>query len=521
MGSYFNPGNRLFQIALSSKIYVDKTTMIAYTNSILCSEQRFICVSRPRRFGKSMALNMLAAYYSKGCESKEIFINKKIADCESFEQHLNKYHVLYLNMQEFLSKSKSVEEMFTIISRLFVKEAKKEFPEIEFFSETDLDWCLADVYQESRIPFVILIDEWDCIFREYKENKEEQKKYLDLLRGLLKDKAYVALAYMTGILPIKKYGTHSALNMFDEYAMTDPGVLAEFVGFTSDEVKDLCGEYQMDYEEAKNWYNGYSFPNALEIYSPKSIVSAMMAGRYSDYWNKTETFESLKMYIEMNMNGLKDALLRMLAGFREKINIRNYVNDMVTFHGYEDVLTLLVHLGYLAYDMDTKEVYIPNKEIAEEFVTAIGNVEWGTVVQSIKKSDLLLEAIWRKDAQTVAWGMEQAHYETSILQYNDENALSYTISLALYAAREYYTVIRELPTGKGFADMVFLPKKNHMDKPVLLVELKWDKDADTAIRQIKEKRYSGMLKEHSGEMIIVGINYDKGTKKHECVICHG
>ena len=284
MGSYFNPGNRLFQIALSSKIYVDKTKMIAYTNSILCSEQRFICVSRPRRFGKSMALNMLAAYYSKGCESKEIFINKKIADCESFEQHLNKYHVLYLNMQEFLSKSKSVEEMFCLISKLFVKEAKKEFPEIEFFSETDLDWCLADVYQESRIPFVILIDEWDCIFREYKENKEEQKKYLDLLRGLLKDKAYVALAYMTGILPIKKYGTHSALNMFDEYAMTDPGVLAEFVGFTSDEVKDLCGEYQMDYEEAKNWYNGYSFPNALEIYSPKSIVSAMMAGRYSDYW---------------------------------------------------------------------------------------------------------------------------------------------------------------------------------------------------------------------------------------------
>ena len=518
MGSYFNPGNGLFQIASSSKIYVDKTEMIAYTNSVLCSEQRFICVSRPRRFGKSMAVNMLAAYYSKGCDSKELFSDKKIADCESYEKHRNKYHVLYLNMQEFLSKSKSVEEMFSIISRLFVKEAKKEFPEIEFFSETDLDWCVADVYQESQIPFVILIDEWDCIFRVYKENKKEQEKYLDLLRGLLKDKAYVALAYMTGILPIKKYGTHSALNMFDEYAMTDPGALAEFVGFTADEVKELCNKYQMDYEEAKNWYNGYSFPNALEIYSPKSIVSAMMAGRFSDYWNKTETFESLQMYIEMNMGGLKDALLRMLSGFREKINVRSYVNDMTTFRGYEDVLTLLIHLGYLAYDVDQEEVYIPNKEISKEFVTAIGNVEWGTVVKSIKKSDLLLEAIWKKDEQTVAQGMEQAHEETSILQYNDENALSYTISLALYAAREYYTVVREFPTGKGFADIVFLPKKNHMDKPVLLVELKWDKDADTAIRQMEEKRYAGVLKEQGKKIIMVGINYDKGIKEHNCKI---
>ena len=191
---------------------------------------------------------------------------------------------------------------------------------------------------------------------------------------------------------------------------------------------------------------------------------------------------------------------------------------MTTFGGYEDVLTLLIHLGYLAYDIDCQEVYIPNKEISKEFVTAIGSVEWGTVARSIKKSDLLLEAILKGDEQAVALGIEQAHYETSILQYNDENALSYTISLALYAAREYYTVIRELPTGKGFADMVFLPKKNHMDKPVLLVELKWDKDADAAIRQIEEKRYTGQLQSHGGKIIMAGISYDKDTKKHECMI---
>lgn len=518
MGKYFNPGNGLFEMALNSEIYVDKSRMIAYTNSVLCSEQRFICVSRPRRFGKSMTINMLAAYYSKGCDSKELFADKKIVLCESYEKHRNKYQVLYLNMQEFLSKTKSVEDMFSLITRAFVREVRKEYPEIDFLSETDLGWCMADVYEESQIPFVVLIDEWDCIFREYKENKEEQKRYLDLLRDILKDKPYIALAYMTGILPIKKYGTHSALNMFDEYAMTNPGKLAEFVGFTAEEVKELCEKYHMDYEEAKNWYNGYVFSDNLEIYSPKSVVSAMMSGRYSDYWNQTENFEALKMYIQLNLGGLKDAVIRMLAGFRERIDVRSYVNDMTTFGGYEDVLTLLIHLGYLAYDIDCQEVYIPNKEISKEFVTAIGSVEWGTVARSIKKSDLLLEAILKGDEQAVALGIEQAHYETSILQYNDENALSYTISLALYAAREYYTVIRELPTGKGFADMVFLPKKNHMDKPVLLVELKWDKDADAAIRQIEEKRYTGQLQSHGGKIIMAGISYDKDTKKHECMI---
>lgn len=518
MGNYLNPGNKLLKMALSSQIYVDKTEMISYTNHVICTEQRYICVSRPRRFGKSMAVNMLTAYYSRGCDSKELFADKKIAECESYEEHRNKYNVLYLNMQEFLSKEKTIDDMFSFIAKVFVKEVRKEFPDIDFLDETDLGWSIADAYQESQIPFVILIDEWDCIFREYKDNRAEQERYLDLLRAILKDKEYVALAYMTGILPIKKYGTHSALNMFDEFAMTDPRGLAEYVGFTAEEVQDLCEKYHMDYEEAKSWYNGYSFYRAPEIYSPKSVVSAMITGKYSDYWNQTETFNALKMYIEMNFDGLRDAVIRMLAGFRERIDIRRYNNDMVSFGGYEAVLTLLIHLGYLAYDMDREEVYIPNKEISREFVSALSDAEWGTVVQSIKKSDSLLEAIWQGNEQIVASAMEQAHYETSILQYNDENALSYTISLALYAAREYYTVIREMPTGKGFADMVFLPKKNHLDKPALLVELKWDKDADTAIKQIEDKNYTGVLQDYIGKIITVGINYDKSTKIHECII---
>jgi len=518
MGICLNPGNDGYKEALRSEIYVDKTELIAHTNRLLGTKNKYVCVSRPRRFGKTMAEEMLQAYYSLGCDSKTLFSDKKIAKHESFEKHRNKYAVIHLNMQEYLSKVRNVDDMFALIAKVFVREVQKEYGDIDFFSESDLSWCMSDVYQNTKVPFVVLIDEWDCIFREYRDSKEEQEKYLDFLRDLLKDKSYIALVYMTGILPIKKYGTHSALNMFDEYSMTNPRELAEFVGFTAEEVKVLCDRYHMDYEEAKNWYNGYSFPESLEIYSPKSVVSSMMTGRYSDYWNQTESFEALRMYIALNMDGLKDAVLRMLAGFREKVNIRNYANDMVTFRGYEDVLTLLVHLGYLAYDINTEEVYIPNKEISKEFVTAIGSVEWGEVVQSVKKSGLLLEAILREDEETVAEEMQRTHYETSILQYNDENALSYTISLALYAAREYYTVVREFPTGKGFADMVFLPKKNHQDKPVLLVELKWDKGADTAIRQIEEKNYEGILKDYTGKLILVGINYDKRTKEHECKI---
>lgn len=518
MGKYFNPGNKLFKMALESEIYVDKTEMISYTNHVLSTEQRYVCVSRPRRFGKSMTVNMLAAYYSKGCDSKNIFEGRKITKHKSFEEHRNKYNVLHLNIQEFMGKERTIDEMFTLIAKVFVREARKEFPEIDFLDETDLGWNMMDIYEESQIPFVILIDEWDCIFREYKDDKKEQERYLDLLRHILKDKEYIALTYMTGILPIKKYGTHSSLNMFDEFTMTDPGWLAEFVGFTAEEVRNLCAEYNMEYEEAKNWYNGYSFFRAPEIYSPKSVVSAMISGKYSDYWNQTETFQSLRTYIEMNFSGLRDAVIRMLSGFREKIDIRRYSNDMVTFDGYESVLTLLIHLGYLAYDFDREEVYIPNKEISGEYISVLADLEWGIVVQSIKKSELLLEAIWKGHEEYVSEAIEQAHLETSILQYNDENALSYTVSLALYSAREYYSVVREMPTGKGFADIVFLPKKRHNDKPAILVELKWNKDADTAIKQIEDKNYTGILKDYGGKIILVGISYDKNTKIHQCVI---
>ena len=303
-------------------------------------------------------------------------------------------------------------------------------------------------------------------FREYKEDKEAQEIYLDFLRDMLKDKPCIHLAYMTGILPIKKYGTHSALNMFDEFSMIDPGPMAEYVGFTEEEVDALCQEYGMSFEETKAWYNGYGLwthsregDQFYSMYSPKSVVEAMLRHKFGTYWNQTETYEALKVYIQMNMDGLKDSVVEMLAGGSVRINTGTFSNDMTTFATKDDVLTLLVHLGYLTYDSLKEEVSIPNKEVSKEYVNAISTMDWKEVITSVEASRKLLNSLWDMDEETVAEGIDKAHREISILQYNDENSLSCTINLAFYFAREYYTIVRELPTGKGFADICFIPRK--------------------------------------------------------------
>ena len=323
---------------------------------------------------------------------------------------------------------------------------------------------------------------------------------------------------MTGILPIKKYGTHSALNMFDEFSMIDPGPMAEYVGFTEEEVASLCEKYKMDGEEVKCWYDGYSFDKVPAVYSPRSVVSCMRFGKIGNYWNQTETFEALKIYIDMNFDGLREDVLSMMAGESVPVNTGSFINDMATFRTEDDVLTLLIHLGYLAYDYENKTVRIPNNEIRGEYVNSVAVSEWGEVSTALKNSADTLNAIWQKRPLQVAEGIRQAHFETAHIQYNDENALSYTISLALYAARNFYTVHRELAGGKGFADLVFVPRKKFQEKPALIVELKWDKSVRGAIEQIRQKEYFESLKEYQGNMLLVGINYNIRTKDHECVI---
>ena len=338
---------------------------------------------------------------------------------------------------------------------------------------------------------------------------------MDFLRNLLKDKPYVSLCYMTGILPIKKYGTHSALNMFKEISILNPTPLEEFMGFTEKEVQDLCLKYDMDYEKMKDWYDGYKMTDDLSVYNHRSVVYALMDRKYENYWSATETYEALRVYIDMNYDGLKDDIVKLLAGEHVAVQTTSFQNDMTTFDTKDDVLTLLIHLGYLGYNSSNQTCYIPNKEVIDSFVNSIRSSNWNETTKALLNSRALLEATWNRDEELVAKYIEEAHLDTAILTYNNENALSYTISIAYMYARNHYTIIREMPSGKGYADMVFIPKD---DKPAMIVELKWNQEVETAIDQIKAKKYYFGLEKYLDNLLIVGISYDQKTKRHICKI---
>ena len=519
MGIYLNPGNISFAKTIRSEIYVDKTGLIACTNEYLNTKNQYLCVSRPRRFGKSMTLEMLAAYYSCGCDSRELFAGFKIAQHKDFEKHLNQYDVIYLNMQQFLIRTKK-QEVTQYLEQAVLEELREVYGNWFSAQITDLATALEKIFVKTEKQFIFLIDEWDCVMRERQESEAMQKQYLDFLRDLLKDQPYVALAYVTGILPVKKYGQHSALNMFWEYSMTNQKMLEEYTGFTEEEVKELCGRYDMDFEEISSWYDGYRFKNYKHIYNPKSVVEAMTCRDCSNYWTSTETYEALKIYMEMDFDGLRAEIVQMLGGGRVRVNTRSFQNDMRNFNTKDDVLTLLIHLGYLGYASNEKEAFIPNKEIIEEFENAMSVGGWPNVMNVLKASEKLLADTLRGDAESVAKELDKAHSEVAwILTYNDENSLGCAIGLAYYSARKDYKLIRELPTGKGFADIAFLPLP-HTNKPAMVVELKYDRSVSTAIQQIKDRQYMQALEGYTGEILLVGVNYNKGNpdKPHSCVI---
>ena len=489
--------------------------MIIHINNLLDTDHKYICISRPRRFGKTLSANMIAAYYDINGNAKETFKDLKIIKHESFDKFANKYIVIKITIQTYLSLTHDVDLLINKLKKDITDDLLKQYGYTNL--SNDLNELMKCITLSTWKKFVIVIDEWDCILREFKDNQDWHEKYLDFLRYWFKDQDHIALVYMTGILPIKKYGTHSALNMFDEYSMLAAYQFNEFIGFTESEVQDLCTKYAIDFSECKRWYDGYKIQNFKSIYNPRSVNQCINLGEFGTYWNNTETYEALKFYITMDKGDLHDKITNLLANNPVKINTNTFTNDMKTFSSPDDILTLLVHLGYLTYDHETSSVTIPNQEIAIEFVNSIQGSGWPLVTQAIENSKNLLAAVLNGDCSTVAQGIEAAHFETSILSYNDENALAATISLAFYAAREFYTIVREFPTGKGFADLVFLPRPK-CTSPILLIELKYDQSATAAIEQILNRKYPNSLINHAGEILLVGINYDKKSKNHTCSI---
>ena len=524
MALYLNVGNESFQESLNSLIYVDKSPLIEILNKSIKTKNKYFCLSRPRRFGKSVTAQMICSYYAKGQDCSPLFDDLKIASFDDYKKHLNQYDVISINISdEFSRASHNVNSMTDILTKSIVRELKEEYPNCVISSPEFLDLTLQEVYNYSKVPFVFVIDEWDCIMREKKEDPDSLKQYLEWLKAIFKDKPYVALAYMTGILPIKKYGSHSALNMFTEYSMTEPLNLGQYIGFTENEVKDICKQHDVAFNQMQQWYDGYSFKDVPHIYNPNSVVNAATYKKFISYWTKTETFESLQEYIDMNMEGLRDDIVKLIAGEDVIVDVSTFSNDMVTFHSKDDVLTLLIHLGYLAIKGSTNLgviVHIPNEEIKLEFKTCVkNNNRYAGVYDLIKNTDVLLNEIWSLNSEAVAKIFDEAHQDhTSILTYNNENSLANVIAISLFlSTTNTYNVVRELPTGKGYADLVYLPKPG-VNKPALLIELKFDKSAQTAITQIKEKNYLQFFKDYKGEVLLVGINYSKGTKTHQCII---
>lgn len=519
MGTYINIGNAGFQSARNGE-YVDKSELITVVNKALFTERRFSCVSRCRRFGKSMAAKMLYAYYDHSCDSRSLFSDLQIASDPQFETHLNKYAAIYLDMTNFVSQCKD-DDIVAKIDAALIADVSNAYPNVVVREGDELMDYLLRVSIETGEQFVFIIDEWDAICREFSPGTKAMDNYVKWLRRLFKSQDAMrvfACAYMTGILPIKKYKTESALNNFQEYSMVEPRRMGKFFGFTKDEVRVLAEKHDMDFDELEKWYDGYQIGDELSMFNPNSVMQAIDSGRCRSFWASTGAYDAVVNYIQMNYEGLKDDVISMLAGGRCSVDPTGFQNDMSIIHSKNDVFTVLIHLGYLSYNWRKDECYIPNREVAGEMVNAVKATNWRNLADALDASKQLLQDTIDGDEEAVARGVDAAHDEnTSILSYNNENSLACVLSIAYYYARNDYVMHRELATGKGFADIVLIPRKN-VDSPAIVLELKFSQDADAAIDQIKRKQYPAKVSEHTANLLLVGINYDRETKQHTCHI---
>ncbi len=524
MGTYLNPGNSGFE-AIRKTSYVDKSGMISLINQTIGTTHKLTCVSRPRRFGKSFAAQMLCAYYDKTCDSAALFDDLSIARDPQYMEHLNRYDVIYLDMTGVIGEA-SVGDIVPFVKRNIIRELSTAYPNLK--EEEGFVSTLVNAVALAGRRFIVIIDEWDAPIREAGCGPQAQQNYLEFLRTLFKNSGatsqIIAAAYMTGILPIKKDGSQSAISDFIEYPILDPDGFAEFTGFTEGEVRLLCEGYGMDFEDARKWYDGYDFPDVGAIYNPYSVMLAMRKKRFDSYWQKTSAAESLMTYINMDFDGLQETIARLIAGEEIEVRTSRFANDFETFRSKDDVLTLLIHLGYLTWHREDGTAYIPNEEVRMEFEEILEGTgasrKW---IELIGRSRKLLEDTVAGNGSAVAKAIEEirdTQYAPTF--YNDEQALRYVIKFAYIAAIDQYLKVEELPSGKGIADVVYLPKPKSL-LPALVIELKWNKSSEganncSAIRQIKERNYPAVLKDYGGETVIVGISYDAKKKEHSCVI---
>ncbi len=521
MGTYLNPGNSGFE-EIRGSYYVDKSGLISLINQTIGTKQKLTCISRPRRFGKSFAAQMLCAYYDKTCDSSSLFDDLAIAKDSHYTRHLNQYDVIYLDMTGIIGEAPPTD-IVSYTKRNIIRELTIRYPELE--AEESFTSTLINATELTGNRFIMIIDEWDAPIREFKYNRQVRQNYLDFLRMLFKNSGATsqifAAAYMTGILPIKKDGSQSAISDFKEFTILDPGKYARFTGFTEEEVREICDIYHMDFNQAKNWYDGYSFDRVHSMYNPYSVMSAMQSGKFRSYWKKSAAAEALLTYIDMDEDGLQDDVIKLVSGETIEVDTDGFENDLETFKDKDDVLTLLIHLGYLTYQEDgqgTGSARIPNNEIRTEFNKILRRGKHSSLLRLIRESDQLLSKTFAQDADAVAKAIAAVHDSNYAPQfYNNEQALRAVVKYAYITCVDQYLKIEELPSGHGYADIVYIPKRQSF-LPAMVIELKWNHTANGAIAQIRNRNYPAVLENISNELLLVAINYDAKTKLHTCII---
>ena len=519
MSLHLNKNNDKFKEYKSARIFIDKSNLIKECNSLFGTSDKYMCITRPRRFGKTMALFMLNAYYSKGCDSAALFDKLNIASDSSYLEHLNKHNVIWID----------IAILYTVLNdkTVFVKKLK-EFIYLDLknnFKNVDLECDLTDgtflansikkINSELNERFIFLIDEWDVIYREQEYNNKLCDEYTEFLRNLFKSSdvsSCIDLVYMTGILPIRRYSTQSTLNMFTEYNMLDSFPIESYVGFTEDEVIELCNKYNRDFNEIKSWYNGYNL-NGVSLYNPKSVVEAVLRGECDDYWVQTSAIEAVTNYMNYDNGELKDIICKMLLGNKVEIDVTEFENDLTKVDSADSALTVLIHLGYLAYDKKLKVCYIPNYEIKKEFERALKKLNWKEIYNPISNSKKLYEETLKGNVEFINKTLDENHKDLAgPFNKNKEDILGVIVEISYYNVKQFYNIKKEDTSILGRSDLSFIPYDNcHIP---FIVELKINSTPDDAIAQIKEKSYFNSLGSYHGKVLLLGISYDEKTLKH-------
>ncbi len=502
-----------FQMLAHDRFFVDKSGIIEIINERINIKNRYICITKPRRFGKTSILNMLGAYYGRAYDSAELFSGLKASQAETYLTHRNRYNIISLCLNRLPDRRKTYEDYIGLILDTLENDLKEAYPGLS----GNNSGSIADMLSATGEQFLFLIDEWDYIF-SHELFPEHHNDFLEFLRNLLKDKPYVALTYMTGVLPIKKYSTGSALNMFDEYTMLNDRLFEKYFGFTEDEVEMLCRKQtKVSLTAIRGWYNGYQASSGEGIYNPRSVVLAFRNGYCQSYWTKTGKMDEVLFFLKYNIGEVRDDIVQMVNDIPVRINIEEeYSAGQKPPENRDEIYSAMIIYGLLSYHDGT--LRIPNRELMPEFQKALKDDDFGDVAKLVRNSDKILFATLDKNGKAVAAYLHTIHNsELPILKYNDENSLSCVISLAYLSARNKYRIEREEKSGKGFADFIFHPRRKNM--PGIILELKANDTPEAAIAQIIEKEYCEKLQKENVENILaVGISYDTEKKEHQCVI---